>query len=149
MSEDKIFAAVNMMMQTEKMHRMLLESKVKDVGMHLTHHRVLMHLSRRNKLFSQKELADHLSITPAAVTGILKRLEADNYIERTLGADNRYNEIRITEKGRDVVSATHSAFGSADRALFDDFSKEELDAYVKCLEKMQANIKKQYSEERK
>ncbi len=149
MSEDKIFIAVNMMMQTDKMHRMLLESKVKDVGMHVTSHRVLMHLARCDKLFSQKELAEHLSITPAAVTGVLKRLEADNYIERSLGADNRYNEIKITEKGRNVVNTTRSSFGNADRALFEDFSEEELGAYVRCLEKMQANIKKQITTEGK
>lgn len=149
MSEDKIFVAVNMMMQTDKMHRVLLESKVKDFGMHITSHRVLMHLARHDKLFSQKELAEHLSITPAAVTGILKRLESDKYIERTLGADNRFNEIKITEKGREVVNTTRLAFGSADRALFDDFSEDELNAYVKCLEKMQSNIKKQYPEEGK
>ena len=34
MSENKIFTAVNMMMQTDKMHRCLLESKVKNFGMH-------------------------------------------------------------------------------------------------------------------
>ena len=148
MSENKIFTAVNMMMQTDKMHRCLLESKVKDFGMHITSHRVLMHLARYEKLFSQKELADRLSITPAAVTGILKRLEAEKYIERRPSSDNRYNEISITDKGRDVVEHTKQTFGSADRALFEDFSDEELEVYVRCLEKMQNNIKKQLSEER-
>ncbi len=148
MSENKIFTAVNMMMQTDKMHRCLLESKVKDFGMHITCHRVLMHLARYEKLFSQKELADRLSITPAAVTGILKRLEAEKYIERRPSSDNRYNEISITDKGRDVVEHTKQTFGSADRALFEDFSDEELEVYVRCLEKMQNNIKKQLSEER-
>jgi len=148
MSENKIFTAVNMMMQTDKMHRCLLESKVKDFGMHITSHRVLMHLARFDKLLSQKELADRLSITPAAVTGILKRLEAEKYIERRPSSDNRYNEISITDKGRDVVEHTKQTFGSADRALFEDFSDEELEVYVRCLEKMQNNIKKQLSEER-
>lgn len=148
MSENKIFTAVNMMMQTEKMHRCLLESKVKNFGMHITSHRVLMHLARFDKLLSQKELADRLSITPAAVTGILKRLEAEKYIERRPSSDNRYNEISITDKGRDVVDHTRQTFGSADRALFEDFSDEELEVYVRCLEKMQNNIKKQLSEER-
>lgn len=148
MSENKIFTAVNMMMQTDKMHRCLLESKVKDFGMHITSHRVLMHLARFDKLLSQKELADRLSITPAAVTGILKRLEAEKYIERRPSSDNRYNEISITDKGRDVVEHTRQTFGSADRALFEDFSDEELEVYVRCLEKMQNNIKKQLSEER-
>jgi DNA-binding MarR family transcriptional regulator len=145
MSENKIFTAVNMMMQTEKMHRCLLESKVKNFGMHITSHRVLMHLARFDKLLSQKELADRLSITPAAVTGILKRLEAEKYIERRPSSDNRYNEISITDKGRDVVEHTRQTFGSADRALFEDFSDEELEVYVRCLEKMQNNIKKQLS----
>ena len=108
-----------------------------------------MHLARFDKLPSQKELADRLSITPAAVTGILKRLEAEQYIERTLGTDNRYNEISITDKGRAVVDHTRLTFGNADRALFEDFSDEELDVYVRCLEKMQANIRKQLPEERK
>ncbi len=148
MSEDKIFAAVNMMMQTDKMHRCLLESKVRGLGMHITSHRALMHLARCDKLLSQKELAERLSITPAAVTGVLKRLESDKYIERRLGTDNRFNEITITQKGRDTVNATHSAFGSLDRALFDSFSEEELESYIRCLEKMQANMKKQYSNER-
>ena len=148
MSENKIFTAVNMMMQTDKMHRNLLEFKAKDFGIPITCHRVLMHLSKHDKLMSQKELADRLSITPAAVTGILKRLESEQYIERKLGADNRYNEIFITDKGRDVVNHTRLTFGSADRALFEDFSDEELDVYVRCLEKMQKNIKKQLSNER-
>ena len=148
MSENKIFTAVNMMMQTDKMHRNLLEFKAKDFGIPITCHRVLMHLSKHDKLMSQKELADRLSITPAAVTGILKRLESEQYIERKLGADNRYNEIFITDKGRDVVNHTRLTFGSADRALFEDFSDQELDVYVRCLEKMQKNIKKQLSNER-
>jgi len=148
MLETKVFAAVNMMMQTDKLHRNLLESKVKEFGVHITSHRVLMHLSRCDKMFSQKVLAEHLSITPAAVTGILKKLEADGYIQRTLGVDNRYNEIKITDKGRALVDATRTAFGNADRALFEDFSEEELDSYIQCLQKMQANIKKQTAEER-
>ena len=149
MSENKIFTAVNIMMQTEKMHRTLLESKVKTFGMHITSHRVLMHLAKCDKLFSQKELAERLSITPAAVTGILQRLESEEYIERNLGTDNRFNEITITDKGREMVNVTRAAFGSADRALFEDFSEEELDVYIACLEKVQANIIKQMSEERK
>ena len=136
-------------MQTDKMHRCLLEFKAKDFDMPITSHRVLMHLSKCDKLLSQKELADRLAITPAAVTGILKRLEAEQYIERKLGADNRYNEISITDKGRAVVNDTKMIFGSADRALFEDFSDDELEAYVRCLEKMQANIRKQLPEERK
>ena len=103
-----------------------------------------MHLARHNQLPSQKELAEHLNVTPAAITGALKKIEADGYVERTLGHDNRYNELRITDKGRELVKKTRVLFCEVDSSLFDGFSEEELNSYVKSLEKIQANIKKQY-----
>ena len=148
MAENKVFSAVHMMMQTSKMHRHLLESKVKDFGMHVTSHRVLMHIARCDMLLSQKELAEHLSITPAAVTGILKKLEAEGYIKRTLGEDNRFNVITLTAKGAEMINTTREVFGGVDKELFDDFTDEELNVYIQCLEKLQNNIKKQ-AEERK
>ena len=102
-----------------------------------------MHLAIREKLPSQKELANHLNITPAAVTGAIKKLEKEGYIERTLGHDNRYNELRITEKGREIVKQTHQLFSEVDSSMFEGFSDDELDMYIACLEKLQANIKKQ------
>ena len=100
-----------------------------------------MHLARREHLPSQKELAAHLDITPAAVTGALKKIERDGYIERTLGQDNRFNELRITEKGRDLVKLTRRLFSEADMSVFEGFSEEELSTYVAFLEKMQENMR--------
>jgi MarR family multiple gene transcriptional regulator MgrA len=101
-----------------------------------------MHLACHCKLQSQKELADHLQITPAAVTGALKKLEQSGYISRTLGHDNRFNELEITEKGREVVEMSKVIFMSTDKSLFEGFSSEELDMYIKCSEKLKENIKK-------
>ncbi len=142
MQNKKLEAAVDMMIKTDRMHRCLIDSKVHDIGIHRTQHRILMHLARRGSLPSQKELADHLDITPAAVTGALKKIEQDGYIERTLGHDNRFNEIKITEKGRELVERTRKIFTSTDKSLFEGFSEEELDTYIGFLEKMQNNMKK-------
>jgi DNA-binding MarR family transcriptional regulator len=103
-----------------------------------------MHLARHDKLPSQKELADRLDVTPAAITVALKKIEQDGYVERTLGQDNRYNELRITEKGRELVKTTRQIFCDIDSSMFEGFSDEELDTYISCLEKLQANIRKQY-----
>ena len=119
MSETKLSRAIEMMIKTDHMHKFLIDSRVRSLGIHRTQHRILMHLARHEKLPSQKELAEHLDVTPAAVTGALKKIEKDGYVERNLGHDNRFNELRITEKGRDLVT------------------------YISCLEKLQANIKKQ------
>ena len=103
MDEQKLERAVELMIHTKHMHKTLLESHLKVTGLYGTQHRILMHLACRSKLPSQKELADHLQITPAAVTGALKTLESNGYIEKKLGHDNRFNEIEITEKGLAVV----------------------------------------------
>ena len=89
MSESKLSRAINMMIKTDHMHRALIDLRVRVLGMHRTQHRILMHLARFEKLPSQKELAEHLDITPAAVTCALKKIESDGYVERSLGHDNR------------------------------------------------------------
>ena len=143
MSETKLSRAIDMMIRTDHMHKALIDCRVRSLGIHRTQHRILMHLARHDKLPSQKELAEHLDVTPAAVTGALKRIEKDGYIERTLGHDTRYNELRITEKGRELVKLTRRIFSEADASMFEGFSDDELDIYISCLEKLQANIKKQ------
>ncbi len=142
MNQDKIFAAVNNMIQTDRMHKHLLDSNVSKIGLHRTGHRVLMHIAINKKLFSQKSLAEHIGITPAAITGVLKKLEKDGYIIKEQGDDNRYNEIKLTELGHKVVLESRALFSRLDMSLFEGFSESELDGYIHYLEKIQANIKK-------
>ena len=143
MSENKLSRAIDMMIKTDHMHRALIDSRVRSLGIHRTQHRILMHLARCGKLPSQKDLAKHLDVTPAAVTCALKKIENDGYIERTLGHDNRYNEIQITEKGRALVQQTRTMFSEVDESMFVGFSDDELETYISCLEKLQVNIRKE------
>ncbi|MBR4949504.1 MAG: winged helix-turn-helix transcriptional regulator [Clostridia bacterium] len=143
MSKEKLFRAIEMMIKINKLHHEMIDYRAKEIGMHQTQHRILMHLARDAKFSSQKELADRLRITPAAVTVALKKIEQDGYVERALGHDARYNELRITEKGRELVNRTREIFQAADTAMFENFSDEELDSYISCLSKMQSNIEKQ------
>ena len=128
------------MMHTDRMHRTLLDECAKSIGLHRTAHMILMCLARMDKSPSQKELAEKHDITPAAVTGILKSLECDGYIERHAGQDTRYNEISITEKGREVVAHSREFFRSVDTALFAGFTDGELEAYISMLTKIQENM---------
>ena len=149
MSDSKLFRAIEMMMYSGRLHKALIDLRVRDIGIHRTQHRILMHLAKCERIPSQKELAEHLDITPAAVTGAIKSIERDGYIKRTLGQDTRFYEIEITEKGRELVSLTREMFSAADVTMFEGFSEEELDTYIACLEKIQNNIKKQLPYERK
>ena len=140
MSSTKLSQAIETMMKINKMHHSMIELKAKEIGIHRTQHKILMHLARDGMLPSQKELAERLNVTPAAITVALKKIEHDGYIERTLGQDTRYNEIMITEKGRALVNKTRELFLEVDTAMFDGFTDEELDTYISFLEKMQSNI---------
>ena len=143
MSNSKLSLAIETMMKINKMHRCMMEQRVKEIGIHRTQHRILMHLARDGMLPSQKELADKLDITPAAVTVALRKIEQNGYIERTLGHDTRYNELKITKKGKELADRTRELFTAADTAMFDGFSEQELESYIACLEKMKNNIEKQ------
>lgn len=147
MAENNVFTAVNMMISTNRMHKKLIESGVsKQFGLHRTQHIILMILASKGKLPSQKELASRLNITPAAVTGAVKKLENSGYIRRSMGCDNRFNEIMITDKGRATVEKSKEIFSEIDNLLFSGFSNEELSLFICSLEKIQNNIYDRYKE---
>lgn len=149
MQDNMLFRSIEAMMHVNRLHKALIDHRVRDIGVHRTQHRILMRLAKCDRAPSQKELAEHLDITPAAVTLALKKIESDGYIKRTLGKDTRFNEIEITERGRELVRLTRERFSEADVSMFDGFSEEELSTYLKCLEKIEENIKKQLPKERK
>ena len=132
MSESKLSRAIDMMVKTDHMHKALIDSRVHTLGIHRTQHRILMILARHDKLPSQKELAEYLNVTPAAITIALKKIENDGYVEKTLGQDNRYNELRITGKGRELVKKTRKIFTEADESMFVGFTDEELTVGFLC-----------------
>ncbi len=137
--ENKLFCAIDKMINILRVHKNLIDFDVSDIGIHRTQHKILMHLSDKNNLFSQKELAVHLGISPAAVTGALQKLECDGYIKKTSGIDNRYNEITITELGKNLVERTKIVFNQIDRGLFSGLSDGELSKYIEFLDRILKN----------
>jgi DNA-binding MarR family transcriptional regulator len=126
------------------LHRRVIEQWATDAGMHRSQHRMLMHLSKCESTPSQKDLAKHFDISPAAVTVTLKKLERDGYIERgkcAERADSRFNEIRITEQGRQATLQSRKYFHHVDNEAFKNFSDEELTLFTSLLERMQENLK--------
>ena len=136
--------AIFSLITTDKMHRKVFERWATDAGMHLSQHRILMYLSRCDHTPSQKDIATHFEISPAAVAGTLKRLEADGYIERgkcAERADSRFNEIRITERGREATMQSRKYFRHVDMEAMRDFSDEELELLISLLARIQENLK--------
>ncbi len=130
---------------TDKLHKRAIERWATDAGMHRSQHRMLMYLSRCENTPSQKDLAKHFDISPAAVAGTLKRLESDGYIERgkcSEHTDSRFNEIRITERGREATLQSRKFFKHIDELALIDFSDSELEEFMSFLCRMQENLRR-------
>ena len=134
--------AVWRFMRIMRRHHALVERRICAIGLHHSQHRMLVHLARRQgEIPAQKELAESLGISPAAVTTTLKRLEKEEYISRTItDEDNRCNEIRITEKGVAKIEEGREIFETADRALFEGFTEEEMATLLSFMERIDHNL---------
>lgn len=140
----EIQKTIHAFLSADILHRRTIEGWANDAGMHRSQHRMLMYLTRCESTPTQKDIAKHFDISPAAVAVTLKKLESDGYIERAKcheRTDSRYNEIRITEQGRDAALQSRKYFQHVDSQAFKDFSAEELLQFTYLLERMQENLK--------
>lgn len=126
---------------TIKLHRSLLERRLNSTGVYRSQHQLLMCIFNRPGI-SQKELADFHQVSSATVAVSLKKLEKGGYIERLVDAkDNRFNEVRITEKGREVAEESRKIFEEIDREVFCGLSEEDKENFDRYLCRIQENIK--------
>ncbi len=133
--------AVRLLRRVTRRHHACAERRIGDLGLHHSQHRMLMHLAHFEQIPSQRELAEALGISPAAVATTLKRLEGEGYIARTMqGEDNRRNEIRITESGLAKVVESREIFEAIDRAMFEGLSEEELHILSRAFSRMDENL---------
>ena len=133
---------VRIFIRIMRRHHACVERRIGTLGIHHSQHRLLMHLARRQEeIPSQKELAQEMGISPAAVATTLKRLEKEGYIARNVtDLDNRKNEIRITERGLSKVMESREIFEDTDKELFDGFSPEELNTLISFLQRIDRNL---------
>ena len=133
--------AIHLFICVSHTHHAAIEGKVSKLGFHHSQHRMLMHLAKYEHIPSQKELADAMGISPAAVTTTLKRLEKEGYITRSVtDEDNRRNEIRITEAGLAAVNESRAVFEQVDKHMFSVLSEAELLAFTDLLERIKENL---------
>ena len=134
--------AIWLFMRVMRRHHACVERGISDLGIHHSQHRMLMQLSRPQEIApSQKELAEIMGISPAAVTATLKKLEKEGYVSRSAtDEDNRRNEIRITDKGLSKVTDSRTAFETTDRAMFAGFTPEEMETLISFIERLDRNL---------
>lgn len=111
---------------------------------------ILMYLYRCKDKTSQKDIAAHFEISAAAVAVSLKKLEAGGYIKRKCSEnDNRFNEIEITERGKEIVDLSHCLFKQIDDNTYEGINDDEMQTLVLLLDRVLDNLKKMNEKEEK
>lgn len=139
--------AVHSFLCTNRMHHRVADKAVSSAGidLHRSQHMLLMHLGKEGGSYSQKELAEHLNISPAALAVKIKKLESEGYIVRTKAPDDcRTNTVKITPKGSAVLKTTRTLFESIDTNMVKGITPSELAVFVNCLKKMYGNLETIY-----
>lgn len=134
--------AIHLLIQLNHNHRRIIEKRTQNTELHMSQHRMLMHISNFENIPSQSQLADHFGISSAAVAASLKKLCMDGYIERSKGnGDIRKNEIKITQKGIEEISLSREYFDFVDNKMFEGFSDGELEEFMSMLKRLESNLK--------
>lgn len=134
--------------QINQAHRGAVDAELAARGLREIGHPMLLSIlqssgdtDREGACHAQRELADLLHISPAAVANSLKSLEKSGYIHREPGQDARRNQVTLTEKGRQAVAGCHEAFETVSRRMLAGFSPEELEQLLSFRQRMLCNLR--------
>jgi len=90
---------------------------------------------------SQKELSEKLSIQPATITMMVRRMTKAGLLERRQDTkDQRISRVYLTEQGKDVRKKVAAAVDEIEKECFKDFTEQEEELLGRLLFKMKQNL---------
>lgn len=121
-------------------HAIRVDQAMECTGLYRGQAILLMVLSE-NDGQTHSELAEKLAISPAAVTKVIKRLEAMQYLQRQSDpADDRVSRVFLREEGRAVIQRIREIFQQVDQILVGSISDEEQKSLGKLLMQVYNNL---------
>ena len=137
----KMSSLTHSFLHVNRLRRIMVEEQVSRLGIHCSQHHMLM-LIAHNKNICQKDIAQKLEISSAAVAVTLNKPEAAELIVRNPSFDDaRMNYITITDKGNEILKATKEMFRDIDEKAFEGITDEDMEVMDRLLEKMTENLK--------
>ena len=134
-------ATMRKMLCVSRLHHKVCERNISKMGIHNSQHHLLMYIAKKGEISSQKEIAERFEITPAAVARSLKSLETEGFIQReNLEGDSRFNRIKITDKGKEIIENSYRIFEEVDSNIFEEFTIDEITEFNRFLDKMQSKL---------
>jgi len=141
MLDFKIKALVFKMIQVDRLHRNALDRKVQGFGLHRSQHQLLRYLLKVESSKSQKEIANDLDVSQAAIAKTIKTLEQKNLIKREVSEfDKRNKLIQISEKGKEIMLKSKKNANYVDNKMLNNIAEEDLEITYKVLIAMEENL---------
>ncbi len=135
-------------------HRSAVQAELNAAGLEKVGHPMLVSILQSadedpdGQFQAQKELADLLHVSPAAVANSLKCLERDGYVRREpWPKDARRNRVILTEKGAVAVEGCRAVFLRVSTRMMAGFSPEELNQLARFQRRMLDNLLNSQSKE--
>ena len=136
-----ISCLVHSFLHVNRLRRAMSEEQISKLGVHSSQHHMLAIIAG-SKNICQKEIAQKLEISSAAVAVTLNKLEASGLIERNQSFDDaRMNHITITDKGKDILKSSKAMFDAMDEKCFEGITDEEIALMTGLLDKMTENLR--------
>ena len=133
--------------QLDQAHRAAIQSEMNAAGLREVGHPMLVSILQsaeedsEGQCQAQRELADLLYVSPAAVANSLKGLERDGYIRREpWQKDARRNRVILTLKGTAAVEGCREVFRRVSTRMMAGFTPEELALLAQFQRRMLDNL---------
>ena len=137
---DRSIAVIRQIIHLSRQHFQLCTSYLEETGVGGGQIPVLMELERSGEL-SQRELAEKTRVTPATMSGTLKRMERAGLIVRTTDEnDARISRVRLTDAGYAQCGTAHSGFDKACRQMLEALGEDELDTLSNLLGRIESAL---------
>lgn len=145
--EDRFHEMDLLSRQLHQSHRAAIQAELNAAGLKEVGHPMLVSILQSavedpsGQCQAQRELADLLHVSPAAVANSLKCLERDGYIRREpWRGDARRNRVILTEKGGAAVRGCREVFIRVSTRMMAGFSPEELALLAQFQRRMLDNL---------
>lgn len=123
-----------------RIHKRIMEREFNKTGVYRSQHQILMYVAAHPNA-SQKEIASLHHVSPATIAVTLKKMEKGGYLIRQPDAtDNRFNQILLTDKGRETVETSRRLFRELEEMLLDGITEEEMQKTEQVLKHMFDNF---------
>lgn len=130
------FALLGGFTEIERHLRLVMARK----GLNLPRFDILMLLSRHPHGLNMGDLARELVVTKGNVTGVVKRLEADGFIERVVNDnDRRIQTVKLTETGRQSFKTYYGLYAKSISGALGHLSMKELSQLTLIMSKIDAD----------